>query len=80
MKLFTIVVFAMASLFNLGILDARYKIDIKVEGGPKGCIPFHFHTLVDYIISIIYHIYVFDVSYCMFYISMFQKEALKGLD
>ena len=37
MRLFTIVVFAMASLFNLGILDARYKIDIKVEGGLKGC-------------------------------------------
>ena len=44
----------MASLFNLGILDARYKIEIKVEGGLKGCNHFHFfQTLVDYIISII---------------------------
>ena len=31
----------MAGLFNVGILDARYKIDIKVEGGLGGYIYFH---------------------------------------
>ena len=45
MKLFTILVFAIASLFNFGVLDARYKIDINVEGGLEGCIYFHFSTI-----------------------------------
>ena len=35
MKLFTILVFAMASFFIVGLLDARYKIEVKVEGGLK---------------------------------------------
>ena len=44
--------FTMASFFVVGILDARYKIEVKVEGGLEGCSHFHFHTLVNYIISI----------------------------
>ena len=36
MKLFTILFFAMASLLVVGILDARYKIEVKVEGGLEG--------------------------------------------
>ena len=39
MKLFTLLVFAMASYFIVGILDARYKIEVKVEGGLKRVAP-----------------------------------------
>ena len=47
MKLLTILVFAIATLFNVGILDARYKIDIIVSGGSGGSISFHsFQTSV----------------------------------
>ena len=31
----------MASFFIVGLLDARYKIEIKVEGGLKGCTRLH---------------------------------------
>ena len=43
MKLSTILVFAMASLFIVGTLDARYKIEIKVEGALKGLNGNYFH-------------------------------------
>ena len=39
MKFFTLLVFAMASFFIVGILDARYKIEIKVEGGLQRVAP-----------------------------------------
>ena len=39
MKFFTLLVFAMASFFIVGILDARYKIEVKVEGGLKRVAP-----------------------------------------
>ena len=39
MKFFTFLVFAMVSFFIVGILDARYKIEVKVEGGLKRVAP-----------------------------------------
>ena len=56
----------MASLFIVGTLDARYKIEIKVEGALKGLNGnyFHFQTLVIYNISIIsVQTQIFTISY-----------------
>ena len=36
MKLFAIPFFAKVSLFVVGILGAKYKIEVKVEGGLEG--------------------------------------------
>ena len=51
MKLLTILVFAMASFFLVGRLDAGYKLEIKVEGGLKGSKGILIFTNI----SIVYH-------------------------